>query len=154
MHDSEDQYLSDYRGVPKSAEVTERSKWQQFLYKVLPWLEKKVRLGEDYLEAKVQTQQAVAFKTYAEGLVQIETAKKIAREASEQERIKLTEVDIAVFDEKAFDQKLTELVEKINLAQFKYGMNLIAQIKEENPITVEKQLSGDNPHNTRAKGKT
>ena len=69
-----------FRGVPRQTQPDAPSKWQQFVRRFLPWLERKKEQGEQYLQAKIARENADAVKTYAEAQVQFAEAEKVKAE--------------------------------------------------------------------------
>jgi hypothetical protein len=72
-----------FTGTPKRPDKQhEPSKWKQFIRWLSPWLNEKRRLGEDYLEARVQNEAASALVKLSEAKERQANARKILVEAA------------------------------------------------------------------------
>lgn len=119
-----------YSGVPKRSNPTERSAWKKFLGFFIPWLSHKYELSERYLEAKVVHEEAQAFKTFAEALTSLETARKIAAEAAIKEEEKMQPFGDGPFTEADARAQAEILAKKIQYLQAVYGLRLVVESKQ------------------------
>ncbi|MBL4675028.1 MAG: hypothetical protein JKY70_02305 [Mucilaginibacter sp.] len=127
MYHSEDGQLKVIQGRPKESSTKELSSWKKFVRFILPWLGKKRELGDRFLAAKVINEEANAFKTYAEGMVQLATAKKIAQETTAMENQKLAAITQISFTPADIDAKMAEIEEKMKLLSIVHGGSVTVQ---------------------------
>jgi hypothetical protein len=131
MRNPEDGQLQVIEGRPKTSTSKELSSWKKFVCFILPWLGEKRELGDRFFAAKVMNEEANAFKTYAEGLVQLATAKKIARETTAMENEKLAEMNKTSFTQADIDAKMAEVEEKMKLLSTIHGAQITIQAEQE-----------------------
>lgn len=150
-----DEIIQKYAGVPNDKSKKEKSRWQKFLESVFPWLKAKWELGEEYLEAKVRKEQAIASEHAAGAALKLAQADKvrlearkeaieIAKEASRIEQAKLKEKPIEQLSEEESIEAAKELREYMELLKAKYGCEIELNI-EENEIFKVFNTSTDHP---------
>jgi len=137
LESSENEKLTTVRGVPKETSADERSIWKKFLGFFIPFLGHKYELGERYLAAKVAHEEAEAFKAFAEGLNSLESARKIAREASTIEAIKIQDVGKSSFTEREISEMAAQIAGKLAYLKTVKNLQLYAEIKQSDEIEAK-----------------
>jgi hypothetical protein len=143
--DEQNVHLEKYKGIPKQLSKKEKSSWDKFIEYILPWLNEKRILGERFLlaevskkEAEVLNLKADALNKLADATLNIEKAKKIAREAEEIEIEKSKEIDNIVINDEMINDKMNEIENKLTALFAIYGSKFdiivksIEEQKEEN----------------------
>lgn len=125
-----------YKGMPHDQTEAEKSLWRKFLENLFPWMKKKWELGDQYLEARVRKEQAIAssyaadtkLKLAQEEKVKLEAQKEalqIAEQAAklEQQKLKQGTVDKQLSEEELLAE-ITKLAELLHILKLKYGLEM------------------------------
>jgi len=126
-----DDHSEVYQGKPRGSWKPELSGWVRFLGRLMPWLLKNKDLGDRYLEAKVHGEEAQAFKTYTEGLVNLANVKKILSETHIMEGEKISAMGKVDFSEEEINEKIAEIEGKIKMLSILYDTKITASITHE-----------------------
>ena len=126
-----------YSGSPKKQLGKEKTYWRKFIEFLLPWAARKWELGERFLEAKVNKEEAEAMNyeaqalnNFAESILKLQKAKanEIARSAQEIEKEKLNEINLdncePAEQHKLINNKIKEIEEKMRLLKLLKGTNI------------------------------
>lgn len=127
---TEDLPIAVYKGVPNK--LGEQNRWQMFLTWFCPWLNRKRKLGDEFLESEVRKRNAEAEVMEADARLKQAQAEKTAAETAEiavrLERKKLAS-DISIKNLKhrneLQEQKLKELEEKLNRLRIIHGGKIL-----------------------------
>jgi hypothetical protein len=156
----EQEAVAIYKGLPhKPDSVREKTRWEKFVIWLLPWLERKRQLGDDYLEAEVLSKQAEAMTQFADAQLKLAKAGKVAAETAEiaarLDESKLGRAKVVVPEDQAVSSSpppqladdLAKLEQKLKEVRLKYGVRVVAVNRPENLIerTAEEAGGGGHP---------
>ncbi|MEM7573074.1 MAG: hypothetical protein AAF433_09245 [Bacteroidota bacterium] len=143
----------EYSGQPVKQDAQELPRWKRFLALFVPGIKREFKekklLGDQYLEAKVRTQQAIASEHAASAEVKLAEADKIRAEAEAQrianETARMSQAKIAAasaqqngpLSEEEFNAELAKLASLANMLKLQYGMEVDLNSKTETQLKKE-----------------
>ena len=131
-----EEIIQNYSGTPNEQSEKEKTRWRKFLETVFPWLKAKWELGEEYLEARVRKEQAIASSHAADATLKLAQANKvnieakkealqIAQEAARIERQKLEESPIdQLYSKEEVKEEVERIAEQLKVLKEKYGFEI------------------------------
>ena len=121
---SQETDLHRYLGNPRSSAPGEKSNWKKFVSFIIPWLNQKRILAEDFLQVKVDKEKAEVINILADALVKIQEAKKIAIQAKQIEIEKLPEQHNFSYTEDDFQKQLKHVEDLISYLSSVHGFKI------------------------------
>lgn len=116
--------IEKYNGIPNEGGKNEKTKWEKFLNKIIPWFVKKRELGERFLIAKVLKEEAEAINILADAKMKVEQAKKISVETRLLEQEKLKKINLSKISDDDINARISELEDRLRYLSNVKGLRI------------------------------